>query len=78
MDPVGSSVLSKAWQDLVATSLGFSMMTTELNSRRLQLLKEVTPQLTEVGVLWNPDHPFHAKVLEDLKAIAPSLSLELT
>jgi putative ABC transport system substrate-binding protein len=54
------------------------MMTTELNSKRLQLLKEVTPNLSRAAVLWNPDHPFHAKVVEDLKVIAPSLSLELS
>src|SRR5262249_5690383 len=35
-------------------------------------------QLTRVAVFWNPDHPFHAKAVEILKAIAPSLSLELS
>jgi putative ABC transport system substrate-binding protein len=54
------------------------MMATELYPKRLQLLKEVNPQLTRAAVLWNPDHPFHAKVVEDLKAIAPSLSIELS
>jgi putative ABC transport system substrate-binding protein len=28
--------------------------------------------------LWNPDHPFHSKVVEELKVIAPLLSVELT
>jgi putative ABC transport system substrate-binding protein len=36
------------------------------------------PQLTRVAVLWNPDHPFHAKAVEELKAIAPSLAVELS
>jgi len=54
------------------------MMATELYPKRLQLLKEVNPQLTRVAVFWNPDHPFHAKAVEILKAIAPSLSLELS
>ena len=31
-----------------------------------------------VAVLWNPDHPFHANAVEELKAIAPSLSIELS
>ena len=77
VDPVGSGLV-KSLARPGGNITGLSMMTTELNSKRLQLLKEVTPQLTKVGVLWNPDHPFHAKVVEDLKAIAPSLSLELT
>jgi putative ABC transport system substrate-binding protein len=54
------------------------MMATELYPKRLQLLKEVNPQLVRAAVLWNPDHPFHAKAAEELKAIAPSLSIELS
>ena len=44
---------------------------------KMQLLKEVKPQLTRVAVLWNRDHPFHVRAVEELKAIAPSLSIEL-
>jgi ABC-type uncharacterized transport system, periplasmic component len=54
------------------------MMATELYPKRLQLLKDVNPQLTRAAVLWNPDHPFHVKAVESLKTIAPSLSIELS
>ena len=54
------------------------MMATELYPKRLQLLKEVNPTLVRAAVLWNPEHPFHAKAAEELKAIAPLLSIELT
>jgi putative ABC transport system substrate-binding protein len=77
VDPVGSGLV----QSLAhpgGNVTGLSMMTTELNSKRLQLLKDVIPQLTRAAVFWNPDHPFHAQVVEDLKAIAPSLSIELS
>ena len=57
---------------------GVSTMTTELNAKRLQLLKELMPQLTRVAVLWNPDTQFHARMIEDLKAAARSLSIELS
>ena len=53
-------------------------MMAELSAKRLQLLKEAIPRLTRVAVLWNPDTPFHTKVVEDLKAAAPSLSIELS
>jgi putative ABC transport system substrate-binding protein len=76
LDPVGSGLV-KSLAHPGGNVTGLSMMTGELNSKRLQLLKEVNPQLTRVAVLWNPDHPAHAKVVEDLKAIAPSLSIEL-
>ena len=35
------------------------------------------PGLTQVAVLRNPANPWHTKVVEDLKAVAPSLSIEL-
>jgi putative ABC transport system substrate-binding protein len=77
LDPVGSGLVkSLAYPGGNVT--GLSMMTSELNSKRLQLLNEVIPQFTRAAVLWNPDHPSHAKVVEDLKVIAPSLSIELT
>ena len=58
---------------------GLSMMTTvDLNSKRLQLLKELNPQLTRVAVMWNPDLPLHGKAVEDLKTKAPKLSIDLS
>jgi putative tryptophan/tyrosine transport system substrate-binding protein len=44
----------------------------------LELLKETIPHLTRVGVLWNPDTPWHPKVIEKIRAAAPSLSVELS
>jgi putative ABC transport system substrate-binding protein len=77
VDPVGSGLVESLARP-GGNVTGLSMMTTELNSKRLQLLKEATPQLTRAAVLWNPDHPFHSQVVEDLKVIAPSLSIELS
>ena len=57
---------------------GLSTMTSELSAKRLQLLKETIPRLARVAVLWNPETAFHTKVLEELKAAAPSLSMELS
>jgi putative ABC transport system substrate-binding protein len=53
-------------------------MTTDLSAKRLQLLKEAIPRLTRVAILWNPSTAFHAKVIEEFKAVAPSLFLELS
>jgi putative ABC transport system substrate-binding protein len=77
LDPVGSGLV-KSLAHPGGNVTGLSMMATELYPKRMQLLKEVRPQLTRVAVLWNPDHPFHAKAVEELKAIAPSLSIELS
>jgi putative tryptophan/tyrosine transport system substrate-binding protein len=77
LDPVGSGLV-KSLAYPGANVTGLSMMATELYPKRLQLLKEINPQLVRAAVLWNPDHPFHAKAADELKAIAPSLSIELT
>jgi ABC-type uncharacterized transport system substrate-binding protein len=77
LDPVGSGLVrSLAYPGENVT--GLSMMATELYPKRLQLLKDINPRLIRAAVLRNPDHPFHAKPLEELKAVAPSLSIELS
>jgi putative ABC transport system substrate-binding protein len=77
VDPVGSGLVKSLAQPGGLVT-GLSMMTTELNVKRLELLKEVVPRLARLAVLWNPDHPFHSKVVANLKQIAPSLSVELS
>ncbi len=76
-DPVGSGLVASLAHP-GGNITGLSIMTTELSAKRLQLLKETIPRLTRVAVLWNPDTLFHPKVIEELKAVAPSLSIELS
>jgi putative tryptophan/tyrosine transport system substrate-binding protein len=64
LDPVGSGLV-RTLASPGGNVTGLSMMATELYPKRLQLLKEVNPQLTRVAVLWNPDHPFHVKAVEE-------------
>jgi len=76
-DPVGTGLVASLAHP-GANITGLSMMTNELTIKRLQLLKEVVPSVARVAVVWNPRHPWHAKVLEDLKAAAPSMSIDLS
>jgi putative ABC transport system substrate-binding protein len=75
-DPVGSGLVANLAHP-GGNLTGLSMMTTDLTAKRLQLLKETIPRLTRVAVLWNPATPYHPKVIDELKAVAPSLSIEL-
>ena len=78
LDPVGSGLV-ESLSHPGGNVTGLSMMTTvDLNSKRLQLLKELNPQLTRVAVMWNPDNPFHGKAVEDLKTKPPMLSIDLS
>src|SRR5262249_26975463 len=77
LDPVRSGLVkSLAYPGGNVT--GVSMMSTELTSKRLQLAREAIPRLTRLAVLWNPDHPVHAKVYGDLTEMAPALSMQLS
>jgi len=76
-DPVGSGLVTSLAHPS-GNVTGLSVMLDELSAKRLQLLKEAVPRLTRVAVLWNPATPFHPKAMEDLKAAAPSLAMELS
>jgi putative ABC transport system substrate-binding protein len=75
-DPVGVGLVESLGHP-GGNITGLSLMATELSAKRLQLLKETIPRLTRVAVLWNPATPWHTKVIEELEAVAPSLSIEL-
>jgi ABC-type uncharacterized transport system substrate-binding protein len=77
LDPIGSGLVERLTHP-GGNITGLSMMAMELYPKRLQLLKEINPQLTRAAVWWNPDHPFHPKAVEEIKAAAPSLSIELS
>jgi putative tryptophan/tyrosine transport system substrate-binding protein len=76
-DPVGSGLVANLSRP-GGNVTGLSIMLAELAAKRLQLLKEAMPSLTRVVVLWNPPTPYHAKAVENLKAVAPSLAIELS
>jgi len=76
-DPVGSGFVANLAHP-GGNVTGLSLMATELSAKRLQLLKETIPRLTRVAVLWNPSTRWHPKAIEDLKAVAPTLSIELS
>ncbi len=76
-DPVASGLVANLAHP-GGNITGLSGMGVEFSAKRLQLLKETIPRLTRVAVLRNPSNPWHAKVVEDLKAVAPSLSIELS
>jgi putative ABC transport system substrate-binding protein len=40
-----------------ANVTGVTLIASELAAKRLQLLKEIVPTMSRIGILWNPDHP---------------------
>jgi putative tryptophan/tyrosine transport system substrate-binding protein len=56
---------------------GLTFFQPELNAKRLELLKETVPDLTDVGVLLNPANQMNEPVLPEVARVAQSLKLEL-
>jgi putative ABC transport system substrate-binding protein len=57
---------------------GFALDTgVELNGKRLELLKETLPDLSRVGILWNPDFGPNRSRLTSMREATPTLGLML-
>ncbi len=56
---------------------GVSVLTTELNVKRLELLKDAVPGASRVAVLSNPVNPAHVVVMKDLEDTARKLRVKL-
>jgi len=56
---------------------GLTFFQPELNAKRLELLKEAMPDLTDAGVLLNPTNAMNEPVLPVVKKVAQSLKLDL-
>src|SRR5262245_18810368 len=75
-DPLGSGlVASLARPDGNVT--GMSLMVPDLGGKRLELLKEVMPQLAHVAVLWNAANPYSALVFKETQAAGRTLGIEV-
>jgi putative ABC transport system substrate-binding protein len=56
---------------------GLSELTTELDAKALEMLKETVPRATRIGVLWNPTTPSQVPGLQAVKAAGEKLGLAL-
>lgn len=56
---------------------GTSMMAPDLVAKQVELLKEVMPKVSRVGLLWNPDNPGGAPQLKQAEAVALALGARL-
>jgi ABC-type uncharacterized transport system substrate-binding protein len=75
-DPVGSGLVASLARP-GGNITGLTLLTPELNGKRLELLKEVVPGLTRVAALIYPDNPAYALQVEEIQEAARSLGLRL-
>ena len=74
VDPVGNRVVPSLARPGGNTT-GMSLMSEDVNAKRVELLKELIPALSRVAVLVNPDNPSHPAMLKKIKGAATVLGL---
>ena len=75
-DPVGNGLVASLHRP-GGNVTGLSLQTAELAGKRLQLLTEIVPGLARVAVLSNPLNPSIVRIVEQTKAAAQSLGVEI-
>jgi len=75
-DPVGTGHVASLARP-GGNITGVSMLLTELAAKGLELLHQVVPRATRVGVLWNPTTPTHPYVLKAVEAAGQKLGVQL-
>jgi putative tryptophan/tyrosine transport system substrate-binding protein len=56
---------------------GLSTLVRELGGKRLELLKEIVPGISRVGVLRNPEGPFAGIAFKEYESAAPTFRIQL-
>jgi putative tryptophan/tyrosine transport system substrate-binding protein len=56
---------------------GLNLLTTDLGIKRLELLKETFPKIRRVGILGNPGNPNHMIQVNETRAAAKELGLQV-
>src|SRR5215467_594381 len=56
---------------------GLTRLTRELNGKRLELLKELIPRITRIGVLWNADNSSAAIAFKEYESTAHAPKIQL-
>jgi putative ABC transport system substrate-binding protein len=76
-DPVGSGIVGSLARH-GGNITGSSFFGPELGAKRIELLKEMLPPITRIGVLINPDNPYFRLELPALEATAQSLGFAVS
>jgi len=75
-DPVGTGIISSLARP-GGNITGLSSLAPDLEGKRLELLREVVPNLTRVGFFLNPANAFHAVSMRQALAAASALQIKL-
>ena len=75
-DPVGTGLINTLAHP-GGNITGLTSIASDLEGKRLELLREVIPQVSHVAVLWNPASPFQVVSEKELQAAARELGIKV-
>ena len=75
-DPVGTGLV-KSLSLPGGNATGLTSIAPDLEGKRLELLKEIVPELERVSFLWNPSNPFHVISERHARTAARELRIDL-
>jgi ABC-type uncharacterized transport system substrate-binding protein len=76
VDPVATGIVDSLARP-GGNITGLARLMTELSGKRLELLKEMVPTISRVGVLWDADDPGGAIGFKEYEAAARALKIQL-
>jgi len=76
-DPVGSGLVPRLARPGGNITGWTHLAGLELNSKRLEILKDAVPGATRIGALWNPANPVHGPSLKEVEAAARRLKVQI-
>jgi putative tryptophan/tyrosine transport system substrate-binding protein len=75
-DPVGTGHV-KSLARPGGNITGLSQVLTDLATKQLEMFKEALPQVTRIGILWNPTTPSHQPALQAMSVAGAKLGAAL-
>jgi putative ABC transport system substrate-binding protein len=75
-DPVGAELVASLSRP-GGNVTGLSSIGPELNTKRLELLKETVPRASRIAVLFNGANPSNVAAMHEMETAAPALGVEL-
>jgi putative tryptophan/tyrosine transport system substrate-binding protein len=76
-DPVGSGFVTSLAQPGGNITGTTSAITSEVTRKQVELLKQAVPQLSRLGVLWNPTNSTHRQRIKEVEDTAKSLDVQV-
>jgi putative ABC transport system substrate-binding protein len=75
-DPVGSGVVASLTRP-GGNVTGLSILSTDISSKRLELLREAVPDIRRLAVIANAGYPQAVLEVDEVKAVARTLGIEI-